>query len=233
MKSHTRRITHLVNPLCNIVHLFILLMWEWYRHAAETSGLGFISMEMGPVTCAGGVGYYVNAQKTRITGTRLAPPKRDVGAYYAEKREQKEFPDPVKPGGPSRRTFADHTYRRERAKSKTRDRIPSAERASARGIRRMERELRGREVLRKLRQPKEPEVIPDNLRPTQGSKVTQDARPNQKSSHPATSSAPKKHPLPRHGPHHRRNVHRRRHQWGPRSADPRSDNPNAEGQGER
>ena len=96
---------------------------------------------------------------------RLAPPTRGVDAYFADKRDVKEFNDPVKPTGPTRRTFAEKVYREERAKTKTRERVPSEEREAAREIRRLERELKEKETARAQRRSLSPEVTPAHLRP--------------------------------------------------------------------
>ena len=142
----------------------------------------------GPLPSPGGVGYYVNTQKTRITGIRVGPPKRDLDAYYADKRATKETNGPAKPDGPSRRTFADHTYKRERAKSKTRGGIHSAERRAAAEIRRLGRELREREHIQTLGNQKSTERIPSDLQPAPPSKVTQDSQDTPTASSPAIRS---------------------------------------------
>ena len=120
-----------------------------------------------PLPTLGGSGYYVKVvNKTRITGLRLAPPRRDVGAFNSERREAKETNNPGKPSEPTRRAFAEHTYRDNR-KHSPRVRVPSAERDQARALRMKEREareLREHTLLRNLRTPATKETLPEHLR---------------------------------------------------------------------
>ena len=137
----------------------------------------------GTLPTLGGVGFHVNTTNIRITGMRLAPPTRDVDAYHADKRNIKHELDPIKPEGPTRRTFATTTYQAER----TRERVPSPERKAARDLRMAERDLREKEQARLQRRPKSPERIPEHLQPGY---VKPPATPSVSSAASSASSVP-------------------------------------------
>ena len=109
-----------------------------------------------PLPNLGGAGFYTQLRKTRITGLRLAPPGRDVAVYNIEKREQADGENQAKHPAPSRRAITENTYRSER----TRSLAPSESREEARELRRQERlpkererDLMGRQLMRRLRNP--------------------------------------------------------------------------------
>ena len=125
---------------------------------------------------------------------RLAPPTRGGEAYFAYKRDTRETLDPAKPSGPTRRAFAETKYKEERAKTKTRDRIPSEERDTAREIRRLERELRAKENLRMMHRSRSPEVIPEHLRPPASKAEAEEGPSSPNADQPAKKPLPSKAP---------------------------------------